>query len=280
MTLSLPSLYDSKSAWIVGIDLAWGDKKPDGLCLIRADRNSAEIVETALTQGDDALSQWLKTRIPAGEPALLAVDAPLIAPNPTGCRPVDRQISVDFGKYHAACHSANSKRCARPLRVSNLLRLDGFSIDFDLRNDSRMAAEVYPHPAMIRLFEIEKIVKYKKGLVAAKRQEFARLQELIRACLKRSFPKIIVASTVKTLLEASWSKGGEDQTDALFCAMIGYRHWETNGQICEVVGSLEQGFILLPPKQQSGFTLFRWPSGEVIVTSEFVNHLRDEDPYA
>jgi hypothetical protein len=43
----VPSVGTSDTAWIVGIDLAWGDKKPDGLCLIRADRQSAEIVETA-----------------------------------------------------------------------------------------------------------------------------------------------------------------------------------------------------------------------------------------
>jgi len=132
---------------------------------------------------------------------------------------------------------------------------------------------------MIRLFEIEKIIKYKKGLVDARRREFARLQNLIRASLKRSFPKVVVRPTVEKLLSAPWSKGSEDQTDALFCALIGYRHWETEGLVCDVVGSLESGFILLPPKQPGGFTLFRWPSGEAMVTSEFVKHLRDADPY-
>lgn len=279
MSIRKPSLANSTTAWIVGIDLAWGDKRPDGLCLIRADRNHAEIVETMLTHGDDALLRWLKSCIPAEESVLLAIDAPLVVPNPTGCRPVDRQISVEFGKYHAACHSANSQRCARPLRIANLLLSVGFSIDFDLKKGARMATEVYPHPAMIRLFEIEKIIKYKKGVVAARRQEFARLQDLLRASLKRSFPKVAVPPTVEKLLSAPWSKGSEDQTDALFCALIGYRHWETEGLLCDVVGTLEHGFILLPPKQQSGFTLFRWPSGEAMVTSEFVNHLRDEDPY-
>jgi predicted RNase H-like nuclease len=274
-----PNLATSNTAWIAGIDLAWGDKRPDGLCLIQADRHSAEIVETTLTHGDDELLQWLKTRIPPERPVLLAIDAPLIAPNSSGCRPVDRQISVDFGRYHAACHSANAKRCVRPLRIASLLRSAGFTIDFDLKKGSQIATEVYPHPAMIRLFEIEKIVKYKKGLIAARRLEFARLQGLLRASLKRNFPKVVIPSSVEALLATQWSKGNEDQTDALFCALIGYHHWETGGTVCDVKGSLEHGFILLPPEKRSGLMLFRWPSGQTMVTSEFVKQLRDADPY-
>jgi predicted RNase H-like nuclease len=133
------------------------------------------------------------------------------------------------------------------LRIANMLRSEGYLVDFDLNKSARIATEVYPHPAMIRFFEIDRIIKYKKGLVAAKREEFRRLQGLITSCLARDFVELTVTPTIEKLLQAPWTKNIEDQTDALFCALIGYRHWMTKGAACEVVGSLDTGFILLPP---------------------------------
>jgi predicted RNase H-like nuclease len=273
------NLVNNETASIVGIDLAWGDKKPDGLCFIRANRTSADVVEVGLSKGDKELTQWIASRVPDNEAALLAIDAPLVVPNATGGRPVDRQISIDFGKYHAGCHSANSQKCARPLRIANLLRSTGYLVDFDLNRAARIATEVYPHPAMIRLFEIERIIKYKKGLVATKRQEFRRLQDSIITCLVTDFSEVTIATSVSELLRAPWSKNIEDQTDALFCALIGYSHWRTKGETSEVVGALDTGFILLPPLKSEGYTLIRWPSGKPMVTTEYIRHLRDQDPY-
>ena len=166
MSMPPSSLNNSTSAWIVGIDLAWGEKERDALCLIQATRESSSVLKTARTFGDDELLAWLAQHAPSSDHALLSIDAPLIIPNATGCRPVERQISSEFGKYHAYCHSSNSTKpnCARPLRVARLLRENRFIIGFDLNKAARMTIEVYPHPAMILLFELERIIKYKKGL--------------------------------------------------------------------------------------------------------------------
>ncbi len=49
----------------------------------------------------------------------------------------------------------------------------GFRHDFQLgqarQRTGRWILEVYPHPAMVRLFRLERIIKYKKGTVAQKR---------------------------------------------------------------------------------------------------------------
>jgi len=271
MTLSLPSLYESTSASIVGIDLAWGEKQQDGLCLIRATRESSSVVRTALTSRDDELLAWLAKYAPASECSLLTIDAPLIVTNKSGCRPVEKQISSEFGKYHAFCHSSNLAKtsCARPLRVTRMLRENGYAVDFDLKNAARIATEVYPHPAMILLFELELIIKYKKGLVEAKRQEFKRLQSLMRTCLDTHFPELDCSPQIQTLLDAPWKKEIEDQTDAFFCALLGH--------LCRVVGTLEEGFILLPPRFRNGVPLMVKGRTGQLVTAELVNKLRDED---
>ena len=48
--------------------------------------------------------------------------------------------------------------------------------------------EVFPHPAMVRWFALEKTIKYKKGRVSAKKVEFARYQECLSDWLHVHWP--------------------------------------------------------------------------------------------
>ncbi|MCE0499720.1 MAG: DUF429 domain-containing protein [Methylacidiphilales bacterium] len=274
---STSNLFEGKSAWIVGIDLAWKDHNQDGLCLIHATRGTAKVIKAATTKGDDALLIWLQEHIPSADHALLAIDAPLIVPNATGQRPVEKEISRDFGKYHACCHSSNSTRCERPPRLAQRLRDNGYVVGYDLKTASRMATEVYPHPAMIRLFDLDRIIKYKKGKIAAKRSESRRLQDLLRKSLQNHQIDIVVSQEIEALLNADLSKTVEDQTDAVVCALIGYLHWKYQGHLSKVIGSIDQGFILLPPRYRNGFALMESCPSNRVVTMELVNKLRDED---
>ena len=107
-------------------------------------------------------------------------------------------------------------------------------------------AEVYPHPAMVRMFRLPGIVKYKKGRVDKRRNKFQRLQHLIRSCLKNEFPYLEPDKETIELLSTPWSKTTEDKTDALFCALIGLWHWRHKGKRSQIIGDLNTGFILLP----------------------------------
>ena len=277
MSMPSSSLKDSTDAWIIGIDLAWGEKREDGLCLIHATRNGAKVIKVATSKGDDALLTWLQQNAPSPECALLAIDAPLIAPNATGSRPVDKQITLDFGKYHAGCYPANSTKCVRPLRVAKLLRDNGYVVGYDLKSAARMATEVYPHPAMIRLFYLDRIIKYKKGAVAAKKLEFKRLQGLLRSSLLNHRVDIKTSQDVEAFLSTEWSKTVEDKTDALVCALIGYLHWKNQGDLSKIIGSIEEGFILLPPRYRNGIILMESRPGGQVVTTEMVKKLMDEE---
>ena len=107
-------------------------------------------------------------------------------------------------------------------------------------------AEVYPHSAMVRMFGLPRIIKYKKGSVAERRKEFQRLQGLMRKLMKRKFPGLTLNQETRNLLKEKWSKPVEDRTDALFCALIGMWHWMHRGKRSEVIGDRKTGFILLP----------------------------------
>ena len=233
---------------IIGIDLAWGERNGDGLCWLEAVPGGARIVETAHVFGDEALFDWLADRLPpTPAPAMLLFDAPLLCPNATGSRPVDRVAQTLFRRFHAGPHPANAKLCPRPLRLAAVLAVRlGVGIGWRAPRTARLAVEVFPHPAMVRWLRLERIVKYKRGPVSARRLEFARLQGLLRAFLPVHFPELAGSAVLDETLSAPWTKPHEDRLDALVCALVGYQHWRDDGRSSEVIGDETGGFILLP----------------------------------
>ena len=235
---------------LVGVDLAWGEKKHDGVCFLEWDGRRGTVAGFAYPQGDRELLEAVLEKSQGYPSVFITVDAPMVCPNRTGTRPVDRLTHRMFHREHAACHPANLTKCPRPPRVAGLLKKHGFRIGWEPTRGKKTAAEVYPHPAMVRMFGIPRIVKYKKGSVAERRKEFRRLQRLLRACLRKRFPQLRLNRETKTLLKERWSKPGEDRTDALFCALIGLWHWRHRGKRSEVIGDRRTGFILLPEKSK------------------------------
>ena len=231
---------------LVGVDLAWGERNRDGVCLIEAAGSSgpASVVESRWTLGDRSLVDWLEASA-TDAPCLVAVDAPLVCPNREGSRPVDRLTHRLFGRQHAGCHPSNARLCARPLRIARELRSRGFALGWDTAVP-RLAMEVYPHPAMVRWFDLPRILKYKRGTVAERRQEFRRYQSLLRSTLEVRFPEVDPGPVGVGLLEAEPSKEAEDRLDAFFCALIALHHWRHQGGQSQILGDARTGFLVLP----------------------------------
>lgn len=236
----------ARATWIAGIDLAWGERRRDGVCFVERRGARARVAGYAYPHGDAALLAALAARIPARARALVAVDAPIVCPNPTGARPVDRLTHRLFHREHAGCHPANATTCPRPPRVAAALGALGFAIGHDLRAAPRLLAEVYPHPALVRWLRLPRIVKYKRGPAAARRAEFARLQRGLHRLAAARFPFLALDGETRGLLAAPWSKPVEDRVDAFVCALIGLWHVHHRGRRSEVIGELASGFLLLP----------------------------------
>ena len=231
---------------LIGVDLAWGEKMHDGVCFVELDGVGGRVVGFGYPQGDRELMKLIGEASRNYQTVFVTVDAPIVCPNRTGTRPVDRLTHRMFHRQHAACHPANLMRCPRPPRVARLLQRKGFRVGWETGVGGRWVAEVYPHPAMVRLFGLPRIIKYKKGSVAERRKEFQRLQGLMGKLMKRKFPGLTLNQETRNLLKEKWSKPVEDRTDALFCALIGMWHWMHRGKRSEVIGDRKTGFILLP----------------------------------
>ena len=235
---------------VVGIDLAWGERRPDGVCQITGHARGITQITHGLVRGDGELLGWLHDNLPVDTPALLCLDAPVVCPNRKGSRPVDRLTHRLFHRAQAGAHPANRSLCVRPLRVATALQRAGFRIATDWPRTPRAAIEVYPHPATVRWFRLDRTLKYKRGPVAARRREFAHLQRLLRAWLKKHAPQVAEHGGTRELLGRVWTKDTEDQTDALLCALIGWQ-WITGGRCAmDILGDERTGFIVIP-KQNS-----------------------------
>ena len=210
---------------LIGVDLAWGEKMHDGVCFVELEGVGGRVVGFGYPQGDRDLMKLIGETSRHYQTVFVTVDAPIVCPNRTGTRPVDRLTHRMFHREHAACHPANLMRCPRPPRVARLLQRNGFRVGWETLAGGRWVAEVYPHPAMVRMFGLPRIIKYKKGSVAERRKEFQRLQGLMRKLMKRKFPGVTLNQETRSLLRQKWSKPVEDRTDALFCALIGMWHW-------------------------------------------------------
>ena len=234
--------------YILGIDLAWGDKNPDGLCCISVGDNRAQIEYVGISKGKVQLIEWVKKYTNQGK-VLAMVDAPLLCLNQNGSRPVDRESHRSFGKYKAGCYPVNKHLCRRPLEIANCLKGFGFGINWQLPQIDQQpytACEVYPHVALIRWFNLSERIKYKKGNLLQKNNGFSELKQLLMKAFNNQFFAVDNLKIIQELITQPWSKKNEDQIDALICALVGYWHWKYEGKQTEILGDLDSGFIVVP----------------------------------
>lgn len=246
------------SAVFLGIDLAWGERNPSGLAALRFDgrRQRLSLFDSGRVTADEEILAWVARH--ATGTTLLGIDAPLIAPNPLGVgRPCDGQVTSAFGKFHAGTYPANRVKCARPLRLRRKLEEAGFDPDpdFPARSSGRRQMEVFPHPAQVVLFHLPRILKYKKGPLAAKRRGLTRLARHVTRDLPRLKPALALNSALRELCGAipqiatgNELKAREDTLDAVICAYVAAYYWFWTTSRCRVFGDVRTGYIIVPAR--------------------------------
>lgn len=266
----------------VGIDLAWGEKNTTAAALLEGDPLSgARLVACAEALGSDAeILAFVDECDSSGGGLLVAIDAPLIVPNETGRRPCETILSACLARVQAGPHPANRARLAAPdgtvrgERLAWALAQRGLEqtpfLDA-LPGPPRACFEVFPHPAHVALFGLDKTLKYKlkpKRTRETRLAEFGRYADLL-ATLETADPPLFLNDESwwrrdpETLTPAAL-KRHEDALDALSCAYVAlYRHrW--SDERCPVVGDLATGYIVTPatPTMQACFAAQRAESDE------------------
>ncbi|MBD2541799.1 DUF429 domain-containing protein [Coleofasciculus sp. FACHB-SPT36] len=247
----------------LGIDLGWRSQ-PSGLCCLAWEDGQLHLLDLDRLETIEEILNWIDTWAPAAEPAMIAVDAPTLIPNTTGTRLPDKLTHKYFGRYHAGCYPAN-----RGLPFAQ--RTVGFGLSLESRGfahaptiepqqPGRYQIEVFPHPAIVNLFSLERILKYKKGKLAERQIELIKLRQYIVNSLPNLTPKLDVSSASSSLrplrlggsflLEIPSTlatfKALEDKLDSLICAYVGAHWWYWGLERNLVLGDDTTGYIVVP----------------------------------
>jgi predicted RNase H-like nuclease len=239
----------------VGVDLAWTSRGGTGVCHVVDGR----VVASDRLSADGEIVDWVARAAPGD--AVVAIDAPLIVRNVTGRRPCEQLISRCFGAYHAAAHSANLAQTAfrEGVRGERLAAELGLTVDpaFEPRTAVRRAIEVYPHPAIVALFDLPLTLKYKDKPGRTLAMRVAALTELVRhlESLAGAEPRLDVRTAprwARLAATAAQPASGrelariEDELDAFVCAYVGLYYWTHGSERCRVVGDVDEGYIVTP----------------------------------
>jgi predicted RNase H-like nuclease len=234
--------------YFVGLDLAWGEKNHTGVAAIDS---HGRLLHVGAAQ-DDATIEAAIAPFTSDE-CLVAIDAPLIVNNPTGCRECETALNRDFQKFEAGARPAFADKPEfkdpRGARIATSLGLD---MD-PTSGATRRAIEVYPHPATVVLFGLEKTLKYKRGAFEDRKRELLKLMTHIEG-LDKATPRLRVNHNVtwvelRRRVEAATRPSqldrDEDPVDAVICAYVAL-YWYHRPEDVTVYGNFESGYIVTP----------------------------------
>jgi predicted RNase H-like nuclease len=231
----------------IGIDLAWGQKRRSGVAAVDA---AGRLVSSASLLTDAEIDGWLTDQ---GECVTVAVDAPLVVVNPSGQRRAETLIGKAFGRFDASAHTSNlSRPHFNPPRGRVLAERHGWSIDPQHSATAGFPAciEVYPHPGMIGVFGLDRIVKYKKGPVPERRLGFTQLLGLLEGLRTLRLTESPRWQEILEVVEGMPRHVDldlvEDEIDAIFCAYLAWL-WHVERDALHVYGDLANGYIVAPP---------------------------------
>jgi predicted RNase H-like nuclease/ppGpp synthetase/RelA/SpoT-type nucleotidyltranferase len=242
----------------VGVDLAWGDRRPTGLAVLD---DQGHLLHVSAVNTDDEIVTALAPYVE--EDCLVAIDAPLIVTNPTGNRPAEAALNKDFARFDAGAHPSNTgkpefREKPRGARIAGRLGLD-----MNPRSGrARRAIEVYPHPATVALFRLGRTLKYKNKSgrdLEQLRSELIVLLGLLEG-LAAADPPLRVSGHPDQRAVTGWQalRGGvekaarkselrivEDQVDAVICAYVAL-FATSHKERTTTYGDFATGYIVTP----------------------------------
>lgn len=237
----------------LGIDLGWSSGA-SGLCCLSWQDGKLELLDLQRQSEIADILAWIDEWLPKDVPGMIAVDAPTLIPNATGMRLPDRLAHKHFGRYHAGCYPANlgSPFASRTVAFGLSLEDRGFqhAPTITPQQPGRFQIESFPHPAIVHLFGLPRILKYKKGLLAQRRAELTRLHQFICDRLPELDPPLNTAEgkvAIPTVpFKGTELKAVEDQLDSIICAYIAAHWWHWGTERNLVLGDQEEGYIVVP----------------------------------
>lgn len=239
-------------AVFTGFDSAWGERNTGAICeLVLQDDGSL------LLQNDQPVSaNWNAAIAQARRKAdaaldIWAIDQPICVVNESGCRPVEvdlaRALMADFD---CGAHSSNlTNPCWTPnARIWDLQRTLVANeychnpMAIPKAEGGRYYFECYPHPAIVGLFDLNHILKYK--VRHGDRDAWQQLVRLLQGLASAQLPITNVGVFAREGL--AQSQDNENKLDSIVCAYVAAYWWRYGTERSTMIGDLTTGYIVTP----------------------------------
>lgn len=246
--------------YFAGVDLAWAGRNPTGVAVVD---DVGRLVHVGAA-GDDAAVLAALSPYVQGH-CLVGFDAPLVVTNPTGQRPAEAALNRDFRRFQAGAHPANTAKpeFADGPRAARLAHAMGLDMD-PWSAAPRRAIEVYPHPATVVMFRLERTLKYKakpgRGIEQLK-SELLLLMDGIEKLAHAAVPLHVAGhddwlrlrNRVTTAERKSELRRAEDPVDAVVCAYVALYAQHCPADVT-IYGDFATGYIVTPslPADRTG----------------------------
>jgi predicted RNase H-like nuclease/ppGpp synthetase/RelA/SpoT-type nucleotidyltranferase len=236
----------------VGLDLAWGERKPTGVAVLDDD---GRLIHIATAQDDSTILDAVRPFVDG--PCLVAIDAPLIVTNATGQRGCETDLNRDFAKFEAGAHPANTGKPEFAVTPRGARIAEALGLDMDPQSRApRRAIEVYPHPATVVLFRLGRTLKYKHKQgrsLPQLRTELLRLMDEIERLGHATVPLrvadhpewVAMRESVEKAQRKSELRRAEDPIDAVVCAYVGLYATRRPNAVT-TYGDFAGGYIVTP----------------------------------
>lgn len=248
-------------AIFTGFDSAWGAGNTGAVCELVLQDDGALLLQ----KGEPSSAAWdyavgRAGRVADGTLSVWAIDQPLCVANESGCRPVEadlaRALMADFG---CGAHSSNlSNPCwTAGARIWDLLRTlaaNGYRHDpmaIPAAKEGRYYFECYPHPAILGLFDLDRILRYK-----VRHRDSGAWQQLVQFLRSLASAELPIANIGSFVTEGlTQNQDNENKLDAIISAYVAAYWWKYGTERSTMIGDATTGYIVTPHSDRTGLAL-------------------------
>ena len=250
---------------LIGSDLAWGkldggEPAGSGCAELVWKNGCLELTRLCSLGRVEKIVDWIED-----EPGdwVVAIDAPLRITNPKGSREAEKQVRKRYKKFSVGAYPSNTNRPQFKEHYQGRQILQQLEARKGTLVEKRehlkggpLFFETYPHPAMVELFWLDGIIRYKSGKkrhVCCQRKGQQRLADKIgeHFCEAPKGPQLRRSKLLDNLLRkpdeelhGKALKAREDLLDAVVCAYIAA--WVAEGLPWHPLGEEKEGVIVVP----------------------------------
>lgn len=215
-----------------------------------------------LTEPDDIIQiQWAADT--AGNDAVIGIDARIVvpgdAPDALAMRSADRLAHSLYDKYHAGPSSTNLSLAVRhrttrlSSELANLRFLHGDQLT--PQSEGRHQIEVHPPAASVQLFLLARVIRYRRGTIAERKEGLRLLRGLMLDHFPRLFPRLALTELPEVPSNSADLKALQHRLDSLMSAYVAAHWWYWGRERNDVLGDAANGYIVVPRRRTADLKL-------------------------